>query len=336
MEKVLPIMWEMVSMTWDCTQRCEYCYANHKSQEPMTKETVDQMVRYVAPLLDKHQAKVHCTVTLGGEPLLQLGNMVYMWDKFADIDTVRHVNVFYTNGDLLEKIDPWNMAFCDQIYLHVRDLSLYEILQRVAYIKACEVEPKLTWVMDEFNMGRIHDLAWFCVLNRIKPRIYYMEGRGNDTEYKKKLTEAYHSFLDVLEAYNAKYSLNNVIRHFWTSWQRDVSYTVCGRGMIRVNPDGTIYTCPRNDQTIQGSVWDDQDYYYKVAPNRWAWIKAHKNCHECDLKQVCQGDCPNERMLTHGAWDAPSPFCDVWKSVLPRAIAMDTVDPKTGDHEWVK
>lgn len=328
--KKLKLIYSFLIPTWKCTDRCWFCYAP-KTGKSMTMATAHQTTRHVATAVSGHKTETHVITLLGGEPLTEPAISKYLLDatRMRTDASVKQINVMFSNGDLLDRVDPFWLTSLDHFQLHIRHLNFKEIERRLDIVRKAGVpKVRLPFVADTFNLKRIKQIAKFSIEQDAPVKIYPLEG-FHTYDYKSMLTDGLHDFMDVWESMKAKergLTLDALFRHFCISWPHiDRCWALCGRGLLCYNPDGKIKTCIRNENSVVGTVWDTKSYYYgDHFQFRMDWHnEQNPECSDCDVKHVCQGDCPNEKLLAFGSYTGRSPMCEVWKEILSRAIEIE-------------
>jgi len=85
---------------------------------------------------------------------------------------------------------------------------------------------------------------------------------------------------------------------------------VCGLGLS--NPFSTLDES--NDLLLQTSK------YNQLLTNYIA--SDYDSCHTCVWRKSCAGGCPLQTKAAFGRYDKQSPYCEVYKAILPRVLRI--------------
>lgn len=108
--------------------------------------------------------------------------------------------------------------------------------------------------------------------------------------------------------------------------QMDAHLHTCGVGMsyLVVTHEGKLAQCQmRQDRPVAASA---NKNWLPVLQNGWIHnvsVDEKTGCRECVYRYRCSGGCPLETYRTSGTWDARSPNCRIYKTLLPAALRLE-------------
>lgn len=99
----------------------------------------------------------------------------------------------------------------------------------------------------------------------------------------------------------------------------------CGVGSsyLVVTHEGAIAQCQMLlEQGVRRETNDLLSLVQEGAIRNLA-VEQKAACRECIWRYVCSGGCPLETYRARGRWDAPSPNCRIYKTLLPDALRLE-------------
>lgn len=183
--------------------------------------------------------------------------------------------------------------------------------------------------LDDCNLDRILGISRFGIESGYRLRFYRDLFRGPDAEYHERLLVKYHQLCDLFEQYIAEgYEVHTtfLLDTLVPSWNYESTPYPCGRRIAKVNPDGTIGPCIRNQTVKTGTIFDANPLdKIDCGAFHYDFKSPHVpgECKACELKTTCQGGCPNDRLLLTGSVSGKSLLCDIHKEIIPRLRRLD-------------
>lgn len=331
------LFWLTLYLSYKCTRSCSYCYTRHQKDIPseMSDEMFEHLLEFIPKVYIASKVAVMLIIFLGGEPLLRTDRVRRIMDR-VNKDGLYCGASLFTNGDLLDTVNWDDVKDVIMWNLNVCDLSLAEIKRRTDIIQKNGNVFRQTIVvtMDDENMEgtRIEDIMRLAIENRHRVRLYRNMYKGLDMEYKKAVIKKFHAAIDVAEEYKAKgypfsydFFMGILVPHNWDDFGITTPYG-CGRGVLSVRPDGSISPCLRDHTSDFGKTIYTEDPIQAVKCDSYRWTYKRddipEDCKKCESRQVCQGGCPNDRLVSYGRFDGKPPFCEVDKEIVPRLMAL--------------
>jgi uncharacterized protein len=102
----------------------------------------------------------------------------------------------------------------------------------------------------------------------------------------------------------------------------------CGAGhsYLVVDPRGRVSRCHMELWRTVGTVWDP-DPMAKVRSVEDGFrnppVEEKEGCRECLWRYICAGGCPLTARRTTGREDQPSPYCAVYRAMLPELLRLE-------------
>ncbi len=101
----------------------------------------------------------------------------------------------------------------------------------------------------------------------------------------------------------------------------------CGAGhaYIVVGPGGELARCHMEMERTVGTVWEE-DLLAAVREGNGFHnppVEEKEECRECPWRYVCAGGCPLLARRQRGTPAAPSPYCAVYRAVLPELLRLE-------------
>lgn len=339
--KWMPLFWLTLFLNYTCTRRCPDCTTamqGHTKGE-MSDKIFEDMLKYIVKTYNQSDIAIFFIIFLGGEPLLRTDRIKRVMDKLAEENVIGAGNVF-SNCDLVDRVN-WDDLKSIGVWSHnVTDVSVEETQRRMEIVRAHLNIQSYTMmvVADDFNMqgSRIEDITRMGLENKAWVRLYHDKYKHSDEAYKKELVKKIHKFYDVYEEAMAKGELNwglhgkmdmvhNILspRH-WDNYNILTPYG-CGRRVMAIHPDGNVSACIREMNEFCSNIYSETPIE-DIKQDKYLWAYKRPNvaeeCKTCEVREPCQGGCPNERYQAYGVYSGKTPWCEVYKETLPRLMKM--------------
>ena len=318
------IVW---NITYACNLKCIHCYIRAglaKNNELNTEEAldlIDQIKEIRSPLL----------ILSGGEPLVRKDfNKIFEYASSKDINLV-----LSTNGVLINKkiakwlsklgfkyigisIDSPNPEWHDKF--RGVEGSFKKALEGVKYCVEAGLPTGIRFTVTRYNVEDVPDVINLSLKNGIsRITFYHLSSAGRAQKMSRDwfiTPEQYEWFMNVLINTSIKY--RNAIEIETTMAPFDGIYIAdkiaksrgefkllmelvkaqggCGRKIISIYPDGTVYPCQFVDFMSLGNIRKNRlidilnphhpaiDYF----TNTEKYLKFGK-CSECPFKDICKG-----------------------------------------------
>lgn len=333
--EVFPSYYFALFMSYKCTKRCPSCYSfsHPHAAEEMDDKMFEDMLEFMVKVYEQTNETLYHILFLGGEPLLRTDRIKRVM-SYTKQKTPGMLGGLFTNGDMIDCIDWSDLKGCSLWYLNPTYIPIQEIERRMEVIQS-NMHPynqSIIMHLDDFNMQgtRAEDIARFCVKNKYRFRVSRDTTKTKDDDYKKRLVIKMNSILDALvecdaegHYVNSAFLIDTIIPYEWGEEGLRDRFTpyLCGKRVISIHPDGTVYPCIRNFNYPVGSIYTvNPADVGKCEEMRFTYRRddIHEDCKVCDVREICQGGCPNDRYSATGSFGGKSPFCQMMKETIPR------------------
>ncbi len=340
------IVW---NMTYACNLRCIHCYINagEKCGDELSYEEsldlIDQIAEVSSPLL----------ILSGGEPLLRKDFI-----KIAEYAADKGLRLaLSTNGVLITKEIADQLKSIGFMYIGVSidspNPSWHDMFRGVkgSFDKAMEgihnsikagLPTGIRYTITRYNVSDASKILDLAVENGIMRVTFYhltAAGRAQDMNRDWYLTpEQYRWFMDLLIESAKKYSdileiettlspfdgiyiadkIAEDEEEFWTLMDVVKAQGGCGRKIISIYPDGTVYPCQFVDFFVLGNVRENRlkDILSPDHPaleyfsNTESYLRQGK-CHICPFNHICKGGDRIRAYYLGGSIYADDPQCHI-------------------------
>lgn len=330
----LPFFWFLLFLTYRCTQRCSYCYAFNQvgddNIDEMDERTFLRLLEWIPEVWRANNTKVNAVGFLGGEPLMRTDRIKRVMDAVYE-NTDGMQGFVYTNGDLVDTLNWDDLEDIQWYSVNITETAIEEVSRRMAIIaeQSNAIGQTVVATLDDTNLERADEITRLAVESGYRLRYYRNLYRGVDDEYKARLLRTYHEICDLLEGYVATgYDVHTtfLIDTLIPGWEDESSPYHCGKRVATVFPDGSIGPCIRNHVVKSGTIFDP-DPMSGIQCDAFHY-DLHKEglpeeCRDCDVRAVCQGGCPNDKLVLTGSTAGKSVMCEIHKEIIPRMRHLD-------------
>ena len=338
------IVW---NMTFSCNLRCIHCYikagVSHENELSFqeAKNLIDQINEIKAPLL----------ILSGGEPIVRKDFV-----EIATYASSKNINlVLSTNGVLIDKdmakllhetkfryigisIDSANPTWHDE-FRGIKG-AFDKTLQAIKYCTTLGLPVGLRFTVTRYNVKDVPKIITLALKNGVKRITFYhlsAAGRARDMGRDWYITpEQYEYFINTLIDSSIKYrglieiettlapfdgiyiadKLAKTQREFIKYLKLVEAQGGCGRKIVSIYPDGTVYPCQFVDFMILGNIREKRlkEILTPKHPALQYFINTDKylkygKCKECPFKSICKGGDRIRAYYLNGSLYASDPQC---------------------------
>jgi uncharacterized protein len=338
-------------ITNQCNLRCTYCYVA-KSQEKMSDETVKKTVNKIFQSAVKHKIKKITFKFAGGEPLLELNKIINITKQaklLADKYKIKIEFVIISNGVLLidnicQIIKKNNIRLAisldglgeyhDQTRIFKNGTGSFQYVEKgIINILKYKIPFNVSITVTNKNIENIPLLTDYLLKKHI-PFVFnfYRENPNVKEELcgdDKKLIDGLKKAYKIICDNPPRYSLINGLLDR-VSFESSHVLT-CGMGFnyLVIRYDGKLISCQMTQDRVIGSI-DDSDLIETMQKGnfikpRGLTVEGKKPCNKCQWKYVCCGGCPLLTSEQKGKFDTSSPYCNVYKALIPEVLKVEAV-----------
>lgn len=330
----LPFFWFILFLSYECTRRCDYCYSFNQMESgnkiEMDERTFSRLLEWIPEVWKVNNVKVNYVGFLGGEPLLRTDRIKKIMDTvYRETDGMQ--GALNTNADLVDTVNWDDLEDINWISINVTDIGIEELARRMKIIaeRSNAFGQTITVTLDEYNLGRILDITRFGVENGYRLRYQKNIFKVDDAAYFKALLRRYHDICDLLEDYILRgYDVNTtfLLDTLVSAWDFDLSPYPCGKRLATVFPDGSVGPCIRDHSFKTGTIFDENPMGIIACDTFHYGVEREaipEECRQCEVKNVCQGGCPHDKLLLKGTVATKSASCEIHREIIPRLKKLD-------------
>ena len=333
-----------------CNLRCTYCYLE-KSAAEMDVSTGRAAVEAVFRAAVRHQFRAVKLKYAGGEPLLNFGLVRTLHEharRLADRTGLALSAVVLSNGvDLKDAVLDWLCANGTRLMVSLDGIGAVHDAQRVfadgrgsfAHVarsidRALDkgIHPYLSITVTAHNVDHLAPVVRFALARDLLFNLnFYRETAGTLAQtalqaQNQRLIAGMRQAFDVIQA---RLPQGNVMGGLVdrTSLNTPHNYPCgAGRNYLVIDQQGQVARCQMQIQHPVSDIWaGDPLTAVREHPDGFQNIPAQEKqgCRDCPWQNWCAGGCP---LLTHkarGRNDGPSPYCSVYKALLPQVLRME-------------
>jgi uncharacterized protein len=297
----------------------------------MDDNTFSRLLDWIPEVWKANNVKVNVVNFLGGEPLLRTDRIRKVMDSVFE-HTGGMQGLVTTNGDLVDSVNWDDLEHIHWMTVNITDIGIDELSRRMKIIgRRSRVKNQTVAVtLDDSNLERILDIARFAMENGYRLRLTRNIFKGADTGYRNRLLQKYHELCDLLETYvDCGYEVHTtfLLDLLIPLWDFKTSPYPYGKKMSVVFPDGTIGPCIRDHCLKTGTLFD-ADPLARIQCGLFHYDFRQPDipddCRQCEVKAVCQGGCPRDKLLLTGGRSGKSILCDVHREIIPRLRSLES------------
>ncbi|MDP3052303.1 MAG: radical SAM protein [bacterium] len=337
-----------------CNLNCPYCYIANKGKEFMSLSVANSYLDKLEHTVKEHQLKLLTIRFAGGEPTLHKNLMIYLAEQIQKRFVAKGIRtqlILLTNGtmldsELIDLIKFHSMRVClsldglgewhDKTRFYKNGSGSFDRVSRnLNFYLENGIKPTILTTITDGNIPGIPELSRFLIDTNLSFR--YGLYRDNIGDYK-----AYENLmLKVSDALNDCYDYYaNAIRNQRTSSKqqfceihldRKPHLRGCNIGYsgVAINHIGDVFLCQaKMDKSPIGNVKDKTTLLQMLwSQNTFPELCTkdvfdYDNCRQCQWSLVCAGGCPVANFGANGSVATSSPYCKLFKAVIPRLIEI--------------
>ncbi len=333
-----------------CNLRCTYCYLE-KSAAEMDASTGRAAVEAVFRAAVRHRFRAVKLKYAGGEPLLNFGLIRALHDharRLADRTGLALSAVVLSNGvDLKDAVLDWLCENRIRLMVSLDGIGPAHDAQRVfadgrgsfEYVarnidRALDrgIRPYLSVTVTAYNVDHLAPVVRFALardllfnLNFYRENACMLAQTALQAQNQRIISGMRQAF-DVIRAHLPQ---GNVMGGLVdrTSFNTPHNYPCgAGRNYLVIDQGGQIARCQMQIQHPVSDIWaDDPLTDVREHPDGFQNIPAQEkqSCQDCPWQNWCAGGCPLLTYSASGRNDEPSPYCSVYKALLPQVLRLE-------------
>lgn len=323
-----------------CNLHCAYCYVRH-SDEAMSLPTGRAAVEAAVRSAVRHGFRAVKLKYAGGEPTLNFA-LVRALHQHALALSRQHSlelhEVLLSNGVAL------SAAVCDALREMGMRLSIsldgigaahdvqrgagtFELVaQSIERAIAAGLRPHLSITVTAQNVDSLTDVVAYALERELLFNLNFYRPCGEDRlrAENEQLIAGVRAALAVIEQRMPAYSLvGGLLDRVNLAYPH--SYPCgAGRNYMVIDHRGAVSPCQMVMTQRVGTVWED-DPLLVVRKLKNPPVEARSECASCVWRAWCAGGCPLLTQRLTGRNDARSPYCQVYRALLPELVRLEGI-----------
>jgi uncharacterized protein len=205
------------------------------------------------------------------------------------------------------------------------------VLKGLETLRRSGIVPTIMTTVSSWNYPHLEELTRFLLAGRYRFR-YSLEregvsGRPKLLDHLAGLEESLHRCYDFIEAHLPAEDFTRLHTFGDVSFRRPARRS-CGAGnsFYAVGHDGSVGVCGLGLSKPFSTLGSDGDLLTLVRqanPGLSAGSASeYLGCRDCVWRKSCAGGCTLQAWATYGRFDAASPYCEVYRQMLPRVLRI--------------
>lgn len=332
-----------------CSFGCKYCYIK-KSSEKMTFEIGQKAIDLIFQEAIKHGFEGVKIKYAGGEASLNISLILKLHElakQKASENGLLLEEVLMTGGIISKSIREQVAHLGVRVMVSLDSLDDYHSLQRplanglpsgqvardtLEYLKVNGVDVFVSVTITKQDSKTLIELIDYLIyyeipfsLSYARDNDYFVE-KENLQPTNKHLIETMKEVFDHLCEKPPKQSLlGSLTDRASLSGPHDRTCAV-GQNYLVIDHRGQISMCQQEMRTPITTIYEP-DPLLKVINNtvgiKNLSVDEKEGCRVCKWKNWCTGGCAALTTRVYGRSDVQSPFCDVYKAILPEAVRLE-------------
>ena len=332
-----------------CSFGCKYCYIK-KSSEKMTFEIGRKSIDLIFQEALKNGFDGVKIKYAGGEASLNIGLIIKLHElakqKAAECGVLLE-EVLMTGGIISDAVREQVACLGARVMVSLDSLDEYHEIQRplangspsgsitrdtLEYMKTHNVDVCVSITITKQDSEALIELIDYLIdleipfsLSYARDNDYFVD-KENFQPVNKHLIETMKDVFDHLCENPPRHSmLGSLTDRANLSGPHEYTCAV-GQNYLVIDHRGQISMCQQDMQTPVTTIYDT-DPLLKVINNNLGVknvsVDEKEGCRVCKWRNWCTGGCATLTTQVYGRADVQSPFCDVYKAILPEAVRLE-------------
>ncbi|MBC7226170.1 MAG: SPASM domain-containing protein [Thermoflexales bacterium] len=346
-----PALTIWLHLTTRCNLRCAYCYAP-RGDADMSPEVGQAAVEGAIRAARAGGFRALKLKYAGGEPTLNLPTLraVHEYARARTAQAGLELReVLLTNGTTLTpallswlrdegirlavSLDGLGPAHDGQRMSADGNGSFARVARGLEQAMALGLTPHLSVTVTTYNVDRLAEVVASALDRKMPFNLNFVRpapGRPDLNPEPERLIAGLRAALDEIErrlqsvAGSLPFALCNLLDR--CDFGLPHRYP-CGAGhaYLVVGPEGRVARCHMEMERTAGTVWEEDPLAAVRAEDgfRNPPVEEKEECRECPWRYICAGGCPLMAQRHRGTPLAPSPYCAVYRAVLPDLLRLE-------------
>jgi len=332
-----------------CPLQCKYCYIN-KNAEHMSIETGRNAVKVIFRETIKHKFAKVILKYAGGEPCLNL-DLVEELHKLADKKTQEQGiyldELIITSGVISAHDIKRIIGMGTKVTISLDALGEEHDVQRpllngkpsghitqntLKVMKEAGVKVGVSTTVAKQSAEALIELIDFLLEIDVPFRLNYVRDNSNfvnQDDFKPENSSLIEKMTKVISHFCHNPPKHSLLGSLIERGNPVVPYNyrcAAGNNYLAIDHQGRISKCQQEMNTPITTI-DDIDPLIKIRNNNLGLknlpVEKKESCSICEWRYWCSGGCPALTKYTYGRYDIPSPFCEVYKAIIPEAVKLE-------------
>ncbi len=336
-----------IHLTNNCNLKCKYCYI-HKNSDVMSEELLFSSIDKMLLSCKKHNYDILSLMLVGGEPLTQFKLIKSLIDYCeSNPYDVPVKYIIPTNGTLVSKdiarfIKDKEISVgvsldgskeyhdVNRIYKNGRG-SYEDTIKGINNLIEHNIKPSIMVTVTAENLEGLPKLTKYLIEKEMFFRFSFE--RDTQTGHPRILNDISKCIRILNECFDIMEQYLNSGSYNWFFQFGDVTFSkpvrracAAGKNFFALGQNGEIACCslgleaPRtNIINIKDIISEIDDIFSDISHTSACDVNE---CKICEWRHSCAGACPLQTSATYGDLLHISPYCELYKSLLPRVLKI--------------
>jgi uncharacterized protein len=336
-----------IHLTNRCNLACDYCYI-HKTPGDMRLETA---ITVVDKMLASCRLAGIFSISLkfsGGEPLLRFDDLRRIVEYTESVrGDIKARYVVLTNAVLVtpriaEYFAEKNFGVGTSLdgLREIHDVARHTpsnagsfngVIRGIELLTSAGVSPSVNITITDTNYKGLQEVTRL-ILERGWTFRYSLQrdtDSGNPAvlRYEAEVIEELNACYDIIEEFLPERDITQMHQFGDVVFNRSVN-RACGAGasFFSVGHAGELGVCGLGLAAPKGNLYDEGDLLTNVRHNNATFAsgnaKHYEDCSQCYWRGSCAGACPLQTLSSCRRMEVKSPYCEIYKAVLPRILKI--------------
>lgn len=339
----------------NCNLDCSYCYISGMNKEFMSIQVADSYIDKLEQTVEKHQLTSVTIRLAGGEPTLRMKLITHICDQIKKRPLLKNIHtklILITNGtvvdsELIKLIKSHSIGVCISIdglgewhdktrpFRNSGKKSSKKIFQNLNTYVENGIKPNILTTITEENILGIPELSRFLIDRNLSFRYgLYRDNTGGYKAYERFIKRASVILNDCHDYYikaikNRKTTSNYQLCDIRLSRKPSLRTCNIGHSGVTVDHAGNVFLCQsimdkkpigniKDKDTLLQMAWRQKTIPELATKN----VLDYEDCKNCQWSLICAGGCPVVSSVTNGSAASASPYCEIFKAMIPRLIEI--------------
>lgn len=339
-------------LTNECNMACQYCYVTRDNQQ-MSVATAQLAIAAVYRAVLKHGLTHVRLKYAGGEPTLNfetLSAAQQCAEEWSKTTGIKLKTVLLTNGLCIS--DP-HIDFLRthniQVTVSLDGKDRYQNQQRIVSnnpgnsfelvthtldrLLARGVVPHISITITKPSLKGLPELVEFLLDRQLRFSFNFYREPGNCSEADplaftpEEMIQGMHAAFRAIEKRLPAYSLLAELADRADLRMPHLRTCGVGRNYVVIDCKGSISKCQMEMGQPVTTIDADDPLAIVRADTKGIqnFSVESKDCQECLWRYRCTGGCPRLTYQRTGRYDAKSPLCEVYQTILPEVVRLEAL-----------